>query len=135
MTIDEYFKDILKKKEKQRKIGMLFLLISFALFPVIFILSFIVVILELEVLAYLGNVVQVIYVLIFFTGASMLVWSILSLHRVIVCPNCGKVLSYLVTDSNYTNNMIILGIPQQMPEGVDYCPFCHVGFNDEISQE
>ena len=61
-------------------------------------------------------------------------FSILSLKRVIVCPECNKSLSYLVTDPNYSKKYVFFQIAHTLPENIKLCPFCKVDLDSEIKK-
>lgn len=132
MTIKEYFLKEFLIREKQRKNGMNLILFSMLIFFIVFVVFAISALLDNKSLEHTGKVIQLICILVFCYGSVKYIKSILSLKKVILCPNCKKSLSYLVTDDNYSNKTIIFGIPQNLPENVDSCPFCKISFTTNI---
>ena len=70
-----------------------------------------------------------------FSGAAVALFmkfrNIQLLKNTIVCPECKKNLSYLVTDPNYTNKYFALELPEEFPCDVTNCPFCKFDLNSE----
>ena len=57
------------------------------------------------------------------------------LKKIIVCPECKKNLSYLVTDPNYTKEYFSFELPKEFPEDVTHCPFCKHDLNSEENDD
>ena len=49
------------------------------------------------------------------------------------CPKCGKDLSYLLTDRNYSH-CGLLRIPVDFPKKFDKCPYCSQSWDEEEPQ-
>lgn len=56
-----------------------------------------------------------------------------SLHKKLPCPSCGKNLSYLLSDKEYSKCRF-WEIPKAFPEGMNDCPYCKTSFDAEIKQ-
>jgi hypothetical protein len=134
MTINEYFQSELISKDQKRKKGFYILLASVIFFYISIPISMILKFFDLELIFNIFQGMNLIVGIIFYYGITIYLFSIFSLKKVIICPECNKSLSYLVTDSSYSKKFIFLGIPHSLPEEIDICPFCKVNLNTEIKK-
>ncbi len=132
MTILEYFNEEMAIKRKQIKKGLYLISASFLIFIIASIFYILSALFDVEFIKVIAKIIQIFCIILFARGVWLFIKSILSLKKVLVCPNCRKSLSYFVTDSNYTNK-IIWCIPPQFPENVKNCSYCKICLDDEMT--
>jgi len=103
------FKTEIQKTRAKQKLGLILLIIGFALIPV-------------ESMFWKN---QLFSGVIGLTGAYLLVKAYFLVSQKVKCPKCSKSLGYLLTNSEYTkNNFSYLLCSTSLPEGIDSCPYC-----------
>jgi len=73
------------------------------------------------------------FIVMLFLAAGFIIWvySILRLRYRIICPACNRSLGYLLTDPNYSKRWTQFGIPDDLPQGFEACPYCGQLLNEE----
>ena len=70
------------------------------------------------------------------TFIAFLVWvsAVLVISKSVRCPSCQKRLGYLLLDPNYSKTFAPIGMPTDIPTTVTECPYCHVDFENEMTE-
>ena len=68
-----------------------------------------------------------------FWGFLAWVYSVARLRARVVCPSCGKSLSYLLTNPSYSKQFVQFGIPSDLPEGIAACPYCMLSLDESTN--
>jgi len=74
--------------------------------------------------------INIVAMILFIGGWTKSYKATASLHKKTPCPSCGKNLSYLLSDKNYSK-CNYWKIPTDFPEGMDNCPYCKESFDNE----
>ncbi len=80
----------------------------------------------------MGGVIIFPVPILFLTAGFMRYSAVVSGTPKIQCPVCSNKLGYLFTDKNYTHKSPFIGIPNDIPEKIDQCPYCKTGMDEEI---
>ena len=113
MTPREHFKTEIERSQRLLKRGAIMTLIGFPLVCIIGPGS-----------AFSPRLGWLILPAVIFTFWGFLAWvySVARLRARVVCPSCGKSLSYLLTNPSYSKQFVQFGIPSDLPEGIAACP-------------
>lgn len=55
-----------------------------------------------------------------------------TIGKEIRCPQCKNKLLYLVLDPSYSKKLLITGLPKNIPDNIENCPYCKTSFDTDI---